>query len=73
MVFNDRTGIEGFDDGTEVTPELLIEEGLIKKIKDGLKILGKGELEKKLTVYACKATKGAIEKIEARGGEVKLG
>ena len=62
-----------FDDGVEVTIELLIEEGLVKKIKSGLKILGNGELEKKLVVHANKVTKGAQEKIEARGGEVKLG
>ncbi|TAL16277.1 50S ribosomal protein L15 [bacterium] len=62
-----------FEDGTEITPELLIEAGVIKKILDGLKILGKGELERKLVVYAAKVSKGAQEKIEARGGEVKLG
>ncbi len=62
-----------FDDGTEVTAELLIEQGVIKKLLDGLKILGNGELEKKLVVHAAKVTKGAQEKIEARGGEVKLG
>jgi large subunit ribosomal protein L15 len=62
-----------FEDGTQITPELLIESGLIKKLKDGLKILGKGDLEKKLVVVACKVTEGAKEKIEARGGEVKLG
>jgi large subunit ribosomal protein L15 len=62
-----------FEDGTEITPELLIEAGVIKKVLDGLKILGKGELERKLVVYAAKVSKGAQEKIEARGGEVKLG
>ena len=62
-----------FEDGTEVTPELLIEMGMVKKLMDGIKILGKGELEKKLIVYAHKFTKGAQEKIEARGGEVKVG
>jgi large subunit ribosomal protein L15 len=62
-----------FEDGTEITPSLLIEAGMVKKMLDGLKILGKGELEKKLTVYAHKITRGAKEKIEARGGEVKVG
>ena len=62
-----------FEDGTEITPELLIQEGMIKKILSGLKIMGKGELEKKLTVYTKKITRGAQEKIEARGGEVKVG
>ena len=59
--------------GTEITPELLIQAGLVKKLLDGLKILGKGELEKKLTVFAHQVTRGAQEKIEARGGEVKVG
>jgi len=62
-----------FDDGVEVTIELLMEVGLVKKIRSGLKIMGKGELEKKLVVHTNKVTKGALEKIEARGGEVKLG
>ncbi len=60
-----------FEDGTEVTAALLIEKGLVKKLGDGLKILGKGELEKKLVVVAEKVSKGARSKIEARGGEVK--
>lgn len=62
-----------FEDGTQVTPEMLIEAGLVKKFLDGVKILGKGDLEKKLVVCASKVTDGAKEKIEARGGEVKLG
>ncbi|TLN23045.1 50S ribosomal protein L15, partial [bacterium] len=62
-----------FEDGTEVTAALLIETGIIKKVLDGVKVLGKGDLEKKLVVHAQKISKGAQEKIEARGGEVKLG
>ena len=60
-----------FEDGTEITPALLIENGLLKSMGDGLKILGKGELEKRLVIVAHKVSKGAREKIEARGGEVK--
>ncbi|RMG85635.1 MAG: 50S ribosomal protein L15 [Candidatus Dadabacteria bacterium] len=60
-----------FEDGTEVTPALLLEQGLIKKLKDGVKILGKGELERRLVVVAHRVSKGAREKIEAAGGQVK--
>jgi len=60
-----------FEDGTEITPAFLIDQGLVKKLKDGLKILGKGELERKLVVVAHKISEGARQKIEARGGEVK--
>lgn len=61
-----------FEENTEVTPELLIESGLIKKVKDGVKILGDGELNKKLTVKANKFSKSAAEKIEASGGKVEV-
>ncbi|MBA5851747.1 50S ribosomal protein L15 [Clostridium sp. cel8] len=61
-----------FEDGTEVTPQLLLEKGIIKKSKDGLKVLGNGELNKKLTVKAAKFTKAAAEKIEAAGGKVEV-
>ncbi|GAB6064400.1 50S ribosomal protein L15 [Deferrisoma palaeochoriense] len=60
-----------FEDGTEVTPALLLEQGLIKKLKDGVKVLGKGELERRLVVVAHRVSKGAREKIEAAGGQVK--
>ncbi len=62
-----------FDDGTEVTPALLMKAGIVRKLLDGLKVLGKGDLEKKLVVHALKMSKTAQEKIEAKGGEVKLG
>lgn len=61
-----------FEDGTEVTPELLLERRIIKKSKNGLKILGNGELQKKLTVKAVKFTKTAVQKIEATGGKVEV-
>lgn len=60
-----------FEDGSEVTLALLVEAGLVKTVKDGLKILGKGELERKLLVVAQKVSAGARQKIEACGGEVK--
>ena len=57
--------LENFEDGAEVTPEILINSGLIKKAKakDGVRILGDGELTKKLTVKAHHFSKAAIEKI----------
>lgn len=57
-----------FEDGTEVTPELLIETGVVKNEKSGIKILGNGKLEKKLTVKAHKFSSAAKEAIEAAGG-----
>ncbi|MBQ6401820.1 MAG: 50S ribosomal protein L15 [Firmicutes bacterium] len=61
-----------FEAGTEVTPELLKEMGMAKQVKDGIKILGGGELEKSLTVKAHKFTKTAAEKIEAAGGKAEV-
>ncbi|MDH7497081.1 MAG: 50S ribosomal protein L15 [Syntrophomonadaceae bacterium] len=61
-----------FEDGTVVTPELLMAQGLVKKFKDGIKILGDGDLEKNLTVQAHKVSRQAEEKITARGGRVEV-
>lgn len=61
-----------FEDGTEVTPELLLQKGIVKKAKDGVKVLGNGELQKNITVKAAKFTKAAAEKIEAAGGKVEV-
>ncbi len=61
-----------FEEGTTITPELLKETGMIKKINDGLKILGDGQLEKKLTIKAHKFSQSAIEKIEAAGGKAEV-
>jgi len=61
-----------FEAGTEVTPELLKEVGLTKKVVDGIKILGNGNLEKALTVKAHKFTKVAEEKISAAGGKAEV-
>lgn len=64
--------LEVFDDGATVTPVELIEMGIIKKIGDGVKIMGDGELTKKLTVLASKFTASAKEKIEAVGGKAEV-
>ena len=61
-----------YEDGTEITPELLAKEGKVKQVKAGVKILGEGNLEKKLTVKANKFSKAAIEKIEAAGGKAQV-
>ena len=62
-----------FEAGTVVTPELLKEAGIVKKAKDGIKILGNGKLEKSVEVKAHKFSKTAIEKIEAAGGKAAGG
>ena len=64
--------LEKFDNGVEVTPELLKEMGIVKNLKDGIKVLGNGELTKKLTVNANKFSKVAKEKIENAGGKAKV-
>ena len=61
-----------FEAGTVVTLELLKETGLVKQVKDGVKILGDGKLEKNITVQAQKFTKSAIEKIESAGGKAEV-
>lgn len=61
-----------FEDGTEVTPALLVESGIVKNEKDGIKILGNGELKKKLTVKANKFSASAKSAIEAAGGQAEV-
>jgi large subunit ribosomal protein L15 len=61
-----------FEDGTEVTPELLIETGVVSNEKAGIKILAKGNVEKKLTVKANKFSSAAKEAIEAAGGTTEV-
>ncbi|MBO8172782.1 MAG: 50S ribosomal protein L15 [Bacillaceae bacterium] len=61
-----------FEADSEVTPEVLIEKGIIKNVKDGVKILGDGELNVKLTVKANKFSQSAVEKIEAAGGKTEV-
>mgnify|MGYP000506640770 FL=1 len=61
-----------FEDGTEVTTELLLEAGVISKALDGVKILGNGEITKKLTVKAAAFSASAKEKIEKAGGKAEV-
>ena len=61
-----------FEDGAEVTPELLKASGILKNLKDGVSVMGNGELTKKLTVKANRFTKTAKEKIEAAGGKAEV-
>lgn len=61
-----------FADGTEVTPELMKQAGMISTMKDGVRILGNGDLEKSLTVKVQGFTKTAAEKILAAGGKVEV-
>ena len=64
--------LDRFEDGTEVTPQLLMESGLVKNLKSGIKILGSGKLEKKLTVKANKFSASAVSAIEAAGGKTEV-
>ncbi|MCD5326022.1 MULTISPECIES: 50S ribosomal protein L15 [Pontibacillus] len=61
-----------FEEGTEVTPELLLETGVVSKLNSGIKVLGKGNIEKKLTVKAHKFSASAKEAIEAAGGQTEV-
>ena len=64
--------LDAFDAGTEITPELLIVSGLVSRIKDGIKILGDGEITKAITVRAHKFSKSAEEKLRAAGGTAEV-
>ena len=61
-----------FEDGTVVTPALLKEKGIVKKQLSGIKVLGEGQLEKKLTVQAHKFSKSAIDKINESGSKAEV-
>ena len=61
-----------FEDGAEVNPTILKELGIVKSLKDGLKVLGEGELEKKLTVKAHKFSASAAAAIEKAGGKAEV-
>lgn len=61
-----------FETGTVVTPELLREAGIVKQVKDGIKVLGNGALEKNISVKAHKFSKTAVEKIESAGGKAEV-
>ena len=64
--------LDAFEDGATVSPVELIEYGILKKVEDGVKILGKGEITKKLTVQANAFSASAKEKIEAAGGKAEV-
>lgn len=64
--------LEAFEDGAVVDAQALLDAGIIKKVMDGVKILGNGDLTKKLTVKAAKFTASAKEKIEALGGKAEV-
>jgi len=64
--------LNAFDANTVITPELLMEYGFVRKLNDGLKILGNGEVEKAFTIKAHKISKSAEEKILAGGGKVEV-
>lgn len=61
-----------FEAGAVVTPEILEEAGIVKQVKDGIKVLGNGTLNNGITVKAQKFSKTAIEKIEAAGGKAEV-
>ena len=64
--------LERFDEGTVVDEKLIIESGLVKKTQDGIKVLGNGEISKKLTVKLAAFTASAKEKIEKAGGKAEV-
>ena len=64
--------LEKYDDGMTVTPEVLLKDGTIRKVLDGVKVLGNGTLTKKLTVVAAQFSKSAEEKIQAVGGKIEV-
>ena len=66
------SALECFEDGAEVTVATLVEQGIVRNPKDGVKILGNGELTKKLTVKADAFSAGAVAKIEAVGGKTEV-
>ena len=61
-----------FEEGTEVTPELLVAAGIVKKLEAGIKVLGNGSLEKKVSVKAHKVSVSAKAAIEAKGGSIEI-
>lgn len=64
--------LERFEAGAEVTPDLLVSSGVVKRVKDGIKVLGDGEITRAITVRAHKFSKGAVEKITAAGGSAEV-
>jgi large subunit ribosomal protein L15 len=72
VVINLKQLDERFKTGTVVTPEILVDSGLVTNVQDGVKILGTGEITKALTVKAHSFSKAAAEKIAAAGGQVEV-
>ena len=66
------SALERFENGSTVSIETLLEAGIVKNTRDGVKILGNGELTKKLTVQANAFSASAVEKIEAPGGKAEV-
>ena len=66
------SALEAFEDGAEVTAQALIEKGIVKKVCDGIKILGNGKLTKKLDVKVAAYSESAKQKIEAAGGKAEV-
>ncbi|MDC1141471.1 50S ribosomal protein L15 [Planctomycetota bacterium] len=66
------SALNSFDDGAEVTPKDMLKAGLINRLADGVKLLGDGDLEKKLTVKAHRFSKSARAKIEGKGGTCEI-
>ncbi|CAM4483000.1 MULTISPECIES: 50S ribosomal protein L15 [Paenibacillus] len=64
--------LNSFAAGTEVTPELLMEQGIVKNPQSGIKILGNGDINVQLTVKANKFSQSAVEKIQAAGGKTEV-
>jgi len=64
--------LAGFESGTEITEALLVENRKVRKLCDGIKLLGRGEISIPLNIKVSKASKTAIEKIEAAGGQVEV-
>lgn len=64
--------LNGFEAGTVIDPVVLVESGLIKNVRDGIRVLGNGEIDKAVTVRAHGFTKTAAAKIEAAGGKVEV-
>jgi large subunit ribosomal protein L15 len=64
--------LASFAEGTQVDPQLLKDKGIVKKVKDGIKILGEGEIQHPLNIRAHRVSKSALEKIEKAGGKVEL-
>ena len=72
MAIVNLSALEAFDNDAEVTAEALVEKGIIKKADCGVKVLGNGELTKKLNVKVTACSEGAKAKIEAAGGTVEV-